>query len=63
MLTEKGIKQTWLATAQLWINYKFFKLSIQYRYKPRHEIIYDIISILVINPEGLLSHPKSANNG
>jgi len=53
VLKHKGIKQTWLAE-QLGKSYNMVNGYVQNRQQPRLEVLYEIASILNVNPKELL---------
>ncbi len=51
---EKGVKQTWLAD-QHRKSYAIVNGFVQYRKQPRFEVLYEIASILKVNPKELIN--------
>ncbi len=58
VLEEKGIKQVWLAE-KLGKSYNVVNGYVQNRAQPSLEVLYDIASILDIDPKELLITPKN----
>lgn len=53
VLTEKGIKQTWLAE-KLGKSYNMVNSYAQNRQQPRLEVLFDIAKILAVDPRDLI---------
>ncbi|MDO6809888.1 helix-turn-helix transcriptional regulator [Zobellia galactanivorans] len=62
VLTEKGIKQTWLAE-KLGKSYNMVNGYVQNRQQPRLEVLYKIANILDIDIKDLILSNKSENHG
>lgn len=60
VLTEKGVKQTWLAE-QLGKSYNMVNSYAQNRQQPRLETLYRIAELLNVNPKDLLVVPMKKN--
>ena len=54
VLDEKGIKQTWLAE-QLGKSYNMVNAYVQNRKQPRLQVLYEIASILKVDPKELIN--------
>ena len=54
VLEEKGVKQTWLAD-QLGKSYAIVNGYVQNRKQPRLEVLFEIASILKVDPKDLLN--------
>jgi transcriptional regulator with XRE-family HTH domain len=54
VLEEKGLKQTWLSK-QLGKSYAIVNAYVQNRKQPRLEVLYEIASILKVDPKELIN--------
>lgn len=54
VLEEKGLKQTWLAE-KLGKSYVVVNAYVQNRKQPRLEVLYEIASILKVDPKELIN--------
>ena len=54
VLEEKGLKQTWL-TEKLGKSYAIVNAYVQNRKQPRLEVLYEIASILQVDPKELIN--------
>ena len=54
VLEEKGLKQTWL-TKKLGKSYAIVNAYVQNRKQPRLEVLYEIASILKVDPKELIN--------
>lgn len=54
VLEEKGLKQTWL-TKKLGKSYAIVNAYVQNRKQPRLEVLYEIASILQVDPKVLIN--------
>ena len=57
VLTEKGIKQTWLAE-QLGKSFSVVNAYVCNRRQPSLEVLFDIAKILQVNPKDLIESKK-----
>lgn len=58
VLSEKGVKQTWLAD-RLGKSYNMVNSYVQNRQQPRLEVLYRIAELLQVSPKDLLVVPES----
>ena len=54
ILEEKGLKQTWLSE-KLGKSYAIVNAYVQNRKQPRLEVLYEIASILKVDPKELIN--------
>ena len=54
VLEEKGLKQTWL-TKKLGKSYAIVNAYVQNRKQPRLQVLYEIASILKVDPKELIN--------
>lgn len=61
VLSEKGLKQTWLAD-QLGKSYNMVNSYVQNRQQPRLEVLYKIAQLLQVSVKDLLVEDTKSNN-